>query len=777
MANGKDQEGFDTLQSYPFMTTGLQGWLAQTGEIGGVRSSPGRQIVAGALRDLLGVSASVRDPQGFTNALRQAVTFEHFEGRRIARWARPGYSVKINQQGATGAQASLLAHTYTALEKASPLLGALKPLSCCPANQEVGEIRELVNEKLQMLGDDLGSLGGPHSRWVDTIFDQLLGENFDPEADPEEVGGLLGEMRSRLGMARANVNTFEDEQRLTDFIIAHSQLSGMWQSWQAQRDYFDPSSGKEYLGTQLVTLGRHLADLGDLVQRSYLVMDSVFIGPAVRENAIFELNGDRFTLAELFAWAERLSRVKIRSKDAAATVKVELETLHDLMDEVATTCSQGGGSFVIDALCTPRVQRVLDEMVAWLDFAVQAAGRIKLLPPPLASALMPDEGELGEVLTVFVFGEQFAEGVCLEMGEGIGVQSCQRLSANLLKALLLIDENADTGLRDVIVRNTDGQAFVLEDGFDVLEGENGGEPVPEPGAGPQPEIDGVDPSSGDPGQGLNITVHGRNFSDQAALSMGPGIQIFSQKNTPQTIFAAIRIAVDADSGPRDVQVMNPENNLNSWRMAAFHVNDVIESEFGIDEIVVEDSGPPITLQVTGQGFDRLERVAVKERSFARVDQAEHVDNHTLRVLVELAENVDRDMQLTLVVVSTAREKDEETFLATHVGDEDASPPPVGLVVVDHLDPSHGPPNRTMWVDVYGAGFRDDSSISFGPSIRIRKLEVIDANHMRARITIRELPAGHVEEMPRDVTISVPGEQDFVFKGGFAIRPMPSDLDK
>ena len=96
----------------------------------------------------------------------------------------------------------------------------------------------------------------------------------------------LGELGLRFGMERGRVETIEDEQDLTNFIILVDYITGLWQTWIAQRPYFNRLANpiyQPYFGTQLVLVSRALAVVGEAVDEVNFTMDSVFLGPAERQ--------------------------------------------------------------------------------------------------------------------------------------------------------------------------------------------------------------------------------------------------------------------------------------------------------------------------------------------------------------------------------------------------------------------------------------------------------------------------------------------------------------
>jgi hypothetical protein len=265
------------------------------------------QSVAGTLRSVLGWRPRAGDSKGFLSALNQAFTLTDFEGHRDWKWMQPTFAVQPDMGGITGAQASLYTRAKAAIDQSLPLLDGLSPLRPDAAPVDYEAIRSIVRTELTQLVGELGQEGGPRVQRVSSLFDQLLGTGPLPK-DPEQVGGQLRRLRAEFGMDRSRVNTIDEEQNLTNFLILVDYVTSLKQSWDAQRQFFDRRSGVEpYLGTQLVLVSRALALLAETVQEIYFVMDSVFLGAADRQVVELRLTGEPLTIAELLSWVETVA--------------------------------------------------------------------------------------------------------------------------------------------------------------------------------------------------------------------------------------------------------------------------------------------------------------------------------------------------------------------------------------------------------------------------------------------------------------------------------------
>jgi hypothetical protein len=399
------------------------------------------QTVDSALRDVLGWRPKATDPKGFAAALTQSFNLTDVEGHVEARWVQRSYAVQVQADlgAVTGAQASIYARARVALDQSLPLLEGLTSLrtDILPEDQEA--TRSIVRSELRQLVNELGVEGGPRVQRVDELFGYLLGTPAVAPASPFPIlaeqlvasqqylddgsvgkapspafpSNHLGELGLRFGMQRGRVNTIEDEQDLTNFIILVDYISGLWQTWVTQRPYFsravDPNF-PPYFGTQMVLLSRALAVVGEAVDEVNFTMDSVFLGPAERQTLQLNFTGtlglpalpglpaaasysfagaSPLFLAELLDWISRVATdegprfIQDSGKDGVAALN---PTLNNLRAYARAALLKPNGvqspAGMPRGYATPRVQRAIRELADALDQAYGTASQIQGLQLP-----------------------------------------------------------------------------------------------------------------------------------------------------------------------------------------------------------------------------------------------------------------------------------------------------------------------------------------------------------------------------------------------------------
>src|SRR6185503_16589450 len=164
--------------------------------------------------------------------------------------------------------------------------------------EDIESSRSIVRNQLDELIREFGTEGGPRPSRVDQLFAILSDPKIDAsgraviEFEPDNVGGQLGALRERFGLSRKNVNTIDEEQNLTNYVILVDYVQTLHQSWESQRNFFDrlPHDGQQpYLGTQLVLVSRALSVVVESVTEVAFTMDSVFLGPAERGTIALDL--------------------------------------------------------------------------------------------------------------------------------------------------------------------------------------------------------------------------------------------------------------------------------------------------------------------------------------------------------------------------------------------------------------------------------------------------------------------------------------------------------
>jgi hypothetical protein len=385
-------------------------------------TAPLGQVVDHALREVLGWRPKARDVKGFLTALTQSFDCRDVEGHVVCTWTPRTYAALVQDDlgAVTGAQASIYARAQVALDQSLPLLDGLYPLTPDILPEDIESIKAIIRSELIQLVNELKIVGGPRVQRVDELFGLLLGpdaSNPDRSTDPEQVGGQLRVLRQRLGLERSRVNTIDDEQNLTNFLILVDYVNTLDTSWLNERKFFTraTNNGEPFLGTQLVLIARSLTAVAEGVQDVYFTMDSVFIGPAERQTIellypstpsiemlpvpgdpdapnqtayqfSFPANTPSLFVSELLDWVARASSeegpalLRDAGKDGVIAFFPTIDKLRKLVR---------GALIVPDGLQNPqtqplpagyssgRVQRALQELADQLDETAGLAGQIE----------------------------------------------------------------------------------------------------------------------------------------------------------------------------------------------------------------------------------------------------------------------------------------------------------------------------------------------------------------------------------------------------------------
>lgn len=343
------------------------------------------QTVQEALRSVLNwrPAGFNGDAKGFVAALNQSFTLRQIEGHTELTWTPRSYAAVQSGLGAlTGAQASIYTRAKAALDQVIPLLEGLYPLRADADPQDTAAIRAIVRSGLNELVNELGIEGGPRVLRTDDLFRQLVGSagpTVNP--DPEQVGGQLQQLSKLFGLERTRVNTIDEEQNLTNFLIIADYTLGLQQSWLTQRRFFTRGSGSEpFLGTQLVLVERALSVVAESVQEVYLAMDSVFLGKEERQ--VVELHysdGTSLFVAELLGWIDQVAANEGPQliKDGGKQGVISFQPTVDRLAQLAAGALLGTIEDP-DALPagyrTARVQRALQELA---DHLAEASNLVK----------------------------------------------------------------------------------------------------------------------------------------------------------------------------------------------------------------------------------------------------------------------------------------------------------------------------------------------------------------------------------------------------------------
>ncbi len=166
---------------------------------------------------------------------------------------------------------------------------------------------------------------------------------------------------------------------------------------------------------------------------------------------------------------------------------------------------------------------------------------------PTLLSIAPQGGNRGETFNVVLTGTNFANGLTtINLGNDITINSVAFNNGTQMTANITIAANAVLGPRNVSVSNPPpgGGTATLPNAFTV------GSAIP--------TLTSINPTNGNRGQTLNVTLTGSNFSTGiSSVSFGNEITINSTTiNSATQITANITIAANATLGTRDVSVTN-----------------------------------------------------------------------------------------------------------------------------------------------------------------------------------------------------------------------------
>ncbi len=117
----------------------------------------------------------------------------------------------------------------------------------------------------------------------------------------DDVPGILGALRDRMGLIDDNVNTVDEEKIRTSFLTLVDLIVDLQDSWGKQRVAFGSDAGRGFLGTELILINRLLAAAAEQVDEVEAVLDSALISAAERQTIVLD-RITRLTLDGLLSW-------------------------------------------------------------------------------------------------------------------------------------------------------------------------------------------------------------------------------------------------------------------------------------------------------------------------------------------------------------------------------------------------------------------------------------------------------------------------------------------
>ena len=168
------------------------------------------------------------------------------------------------------------------------------------------------------------------------------------------------------------------------------------------------------------------------------------------------------------------------------------------------------------------------------------------LAQPTISGVEPFSAPRGRTLYVSVFGNNFLGISSISFGQSILVNSYEVIDLQKITVSISIASEALIGPRPVKVFTFGGSA-TLPDGFEVTAA--------------APVVTSLSADSGQRGGTLEVIINGENLDQATEVNLGDGVTVESFYLDGSTrIVAAVRIADDASTGPRDVSVNTPQGS-------------------------------------------------------------------------------------------------------------------------------------------------------------------------------------------------------------------------
>ncbi len=367
--------------AYPILTEEVSTSGTGSPTSGGAGTTDLSRQVDAALQQVLGWRPRVSDPKSFAAALQNSFTITPFEGRVNVTWTPKNYASTISADlGAiTGAQASLYARGQSINNQLQPLLDGLTALRSDPDYSDMEAVRAVVRVTVQEIADEFGNLGGPRFARVDQLFKRLGATPKKPQDITTATKwaaicnhvqhGQLNKLLERFGLVIANVNTIDDEQDLTNFLIVLDCIADLESSWKQFKTNFAPGASNPWFGTQLVLIARALAVTSELVDDLEFALDSVFIGNDERytTNLVFTSHDDMW-LGDLLDWLTRFARTEGRElledsgKDGGEAFKETTEELNKLVNDASNAYQVSRGNAMPPGYRTPRVHRAISSL-------------------------------------------------------------------------------------------------------------------------------------------------------------------------------------------------------------------------------------------------------------------------------------------------------------------------------------------------------------------------------------------------------------------------------
>lgn len=376
---GRLRSTVDDIASYPVLTTEVSGGGGGPGPSARAGSTVAHQVDA-AVREVLGRLPKYTDATAFTAALSSTFALQEVGGHTVVTWRPRGFTGQAELGGAvSGAQASLYGRARDALSAALPVLAGLTPLRPDADTEEMDAARAVVESQFRAVVDELGTPGGPRRNRVDGLFEILLNQPVRGIDGTPVAGGMIGYLGNVFGLEAGQVNTIDEEQVFSGFLLLRDYVVQLRSSW----TQFDTVFRQRDLGTQLVLLSNSLQVVAESVDEVEAALDSVFVGVAERGVASFAIGGGRSMLVcELLSWvstfaaSEAPELVQQGGRRAMGAVESTANELVALIEHLESAIAARTGLPI--GMSHPRVRHPLEELRTYLRQVVQIAADIRV---------------------------------------------------------------------------------------------------------------------------------------------------------------------------------------------------------------------------------------------------------------------------------------------------------------------------------------------------------------------------------------------------------------
>jgi hypothetical protein len=376
---GRIRGTVDDLAAYPVLTSEAAP-LSSPGPTGGTVGTALQRSVDTAIRETIGCLPKYTDSKAFVAALNQSFEVNHTAGQSLMVW-RARSSAGLSDLGGTvtGFQASLYARARDAMAAVEPILATLTPLIPDADQEEMDAARGIVQAEVLALVDELGVEGGPRVARVDQLFELLLTQEITGIGNIPVQGGMVGYVGSVFGLEASNVNTIDEEQNFSRFLLLRDYLETTRVSWTSFRD---GQLGRD-LGTRLVLLSRALQVVAESVDEVEAALDSVFVGPAERGVARFRTaSGGDMLVAELLSWISSFSSteapelVQEGGRRGCGAIVGTTDQLRNLVQDLIAAID--GDPTLPDGMRHPRVRHPLSELQTYLGRVSNLASQVRV---------------------------------------------------------------------------------------------------------------------------------------------------------------------------------------------------------------------------------------------------------------------------------------------------------------------------------------------------------------------------------------------------------------